>query len=211
VNSRVVVATVATVGALLLGACTKSHPVATDSTVTQTVTHTRSAPSGTAVPVHSVAPLPPGQAPAKGEVEKACPYIHSNFDDGTPNVADLEGDRVYRTTVITSMNPVGCRFYFWASPYQAVADIVTQRFPSAAQAQAAMLATARAGRSAQTVTALVPGVNGAVFQTSFFGPDGVKDWACAFTKGAVLVIVHTQQNDVSYNAKQVAAAVAPKI
>ena len=210
-NSRVLVATAAAAGALLLGACTRSHPVATDTTVTQTVTHTRSAPPGTAVPVRTVPPLPPGQAPARGEVEKACPYIHSNFDEGTPNVADLEGDRVYRTTVITSMNPVGCRFYFWASPYEAVADIVTQRFPSVAQAQAALLATARAGRSAQSVNGLVPGVNGAVFQTSFFGPDAGKDWACAFTKGTVLVIVHTQQNDLSYNAKQLAAAVAPKI
>jgi len=175
VNSRVLSATAVAVSALLLGGCTKSHPVATDTTVTQTVTHTRSAPPGTAVPVHTVAPLSPGQAPAKGEVEKPCPYIHSNFTDGTPNVADLEGDRVYRTTVITTTNPVGCRFYFWASPYEAVADILTQRFPSAAQAQAAMLATARAGRSAENVPNLVPGVNGAAYQTSFFGPDGGRD------------------------------------
>lgn len=210
-NSRLLVAGVAAASVLLLGACTKSHPTDTDTTVTQTVTHTRPAPSGTAVAAHTVGPLPPGQSPAKGEVEKACPYIHSNFTDGTPNVADLEGDRVYRTTVITTTNPVGCRFYFWASPYEAVADIVTQRFPTAAQAQAAMLATARAGRSAQSVTGLVPGVNGAVYQTRFFGPDGSTDWACAFTKGTVLVIVHTQQTDVSFNAKQVAAAVAPKI
>jgi hypothetical protein len=161
--------------------------------------------------VRTVAPLPPNQAPAKGESEKACPYIKSDTHDGTPNVADLEGDRVYRTTVLTTMSPVGCKFYFYASPYEAVADVVTQRFADAAAARSAMIATAKAGRSAQTVAGLAPGVDGVLYQTKFFAPDGSTDWACAFAKGPILVIVHTQQTDVSFNARQLAAAIAPKI
>jgi hypothetical protein len=197
--------------ALLLGGCTKSHPAVINSTVTETVTHTRPPPPGQALPAHTVAPLPPNQSPAKGEVEKVCPYIHSNFTDGTPNVADDEGNRVYRTTVITTMNPVGCRFYFWAGPYEAVADIVTQRYSSAAVAQSSMVATAKAGHSAQTVNGLSPGVNGVLYQTVFFSDDGSSDWACAFTKGALLVIVHTNQTNASFNAQQLAQDIAPKI
>jgi hypothetical protein len=196
--------------ALALAACTHNKPTVTDTTVTQTVTHT---PSSTvkAIPAATVAPLPPDAHPAAGQVEKRCPYIGSNFTDGTPNVADIEGDRVYRTTVITTMKPVGCRFYFWASPYEAVADIVTYRYATAADAQNAMALTARAGKHPETVPSLVPGVKGVLFQTRFFGQDGSNDWACAFTKGSLLVIVHTQQTDVSFNAKELAAAVAPKI
>ena len=55
---------------------------------------------------------------------------------------------------------------------------------------------------------LVAGVDGILFQTKFFGPDGAADWACAFAKGTLLVIVHTQQN-ASFKP-EAGAAVAPK-
>ena len=73
-----------------------------------------------------------------------------------------------------------------------------------------MVLTGEAGVGVQAVPALVPGVPAVLFKTKFFGPDGSRDWACAFAKGAVLVIVRTQQNDVSFNARQLAAALAPK-
>ena len=44
----------------------------------------------------------------------------------------------------------------------------------------------------------------------FFGPDKGTDYACTFAKGNVIVTVHTQQNDVSFNAKSLAATLAPK-
>lgn len=198
--------------ALTLTGCTKSaSPPDTTSTRVVTQTHTSTAPV-TAVRAGYVAPLPPGQHPAKGEVEKACPYIKSTQDeDPVHSVAVIEGNRVYRTTVITTMKPVGCRFYFWASPYEAVADIVTKPYASATLAHNAMVATANAGARAEGVKNLVPGIDAVLFQTKFFSEDGAKDWACAFAKGSILVIVHTNQTDVSFNARELAAYIAPKI
>jgi len=181
--------------------------------VTSTVVHTRTvAPTFKPTPAKSVTPLPPGQAPGKGEVERACPYIASTpTDNPDVNVADIEGDHVYRTTVLTTMKPVGCRFYFYAGPYEAIADITTQAFATAGEAHDAMVLTGNAGHQAQGVKNLVPGVDAVLFKATFFGPDGPNDWACAFAKGKVLVIVHTQQSDVSFNARSLAQAVAPKI
>jgi hypothetical protein len=158
-----------------------------------------------------VAPLPPNQAPAQGEVEKTCPYIRSNFTDGPPDVADDEGDRVYRTTVITTMHPIGCRFYFWAAPYEATADIVTKKYATAADAHNAMVATGNAGHSAEAVKNLVPGVDAVLFQTRFFGPNGASDWACAFATDSLLVIVHTQQTNDSLAPRNIAVDIYPKI
>lgn len=198
--------------AVALTGCT--HSTATPNTTTTKVvtqTHTSTAPV-TAVPAGYVAPLRPGEHPAKGEVEKSCPYIKSTQDeDPVHSVAVIEGNRVYRTTVITSTKPVGCRFYFWAAPYEAVADIITKTYGSATLAHNAMVATAKAGSRAEGVKNLVPGIDAVLFQTKFFSEDGGKDWACAFAKGSVLVIVHTNQTDVSFNARELAAYIAPKI
>ena len=64
-----------------------------------------------------------------GEQVGACPYIRSLLTDGPQSVANLEGDRVGRTTILITTNPVGCRFYFAYAPYQAIADIVPYTNP----------------------------------------------------------------------------------
>lgn len=204
--------------AAALGGCTSSrsrtHTITStvDTTVTRTATHTSTPPIAfTPKPPTTVAPLPPGQAPGGGEVERACPYIRSSQEEGPDSMADLEGDRVYRTTVLTGLKPVGCRFYFWSGPYEAVAEIAPQTFATAQQAHDAMVLTARAGTQATGYPNLLPGVDAISYRTKFFGEDGARDWACAFAKGRVMVVVRTQRTDTSLNGRLIAKAIAPKI
>lgn len=198
-----------------LAACvpTKVTP-GTTTTIVETHVLTEppssSAPAYTPPPAHSVAPLTPGAAPAKGEVEKSCPYVASMPDAGANSVADIIGSHVLRTTVITTTDPVGCRFYFYAPPYEAIADIVPRRFGSARAAYDAMLATSRAGTDASGHGDLIPGVDAVLYRTKFFGPDGAHDWTCAFSAGRTMVVVHTQRHDTSFSALRLAKVVAPK-
>jgi hypothetical protein len=165
----------------------------------------------TPAPARTVAPLPPGRDAPRGERERRCPHIASTpQQDARLNVADIVGSHVYRTTVLTSLRPVGCRFYFYAPPYEAIADIVPQTFATATDANNAMVLTARAGAAAQGHPDLVPGIDAVVFRTRFFGPDGARDWACTFAAGTTLVVVHTQRADTSYSALLLARAVAAK-
>lgn len=198
---------------LVAGCRSDAAPAPGDRTVTSTTTQTRPAPQTfTPAPATSVAPLPPGAAPAAGEQERACPYIASTpAEDPNVNVADIEGDHVYRTTVLTEFDPVGCRFYFYAGPHQAIADIAPRRFPDALSAHNAMVLTAEAGGDAQGKKDMLPGVDAVLFRTRFYGPDGDRDWGCVFAKGDLMVIVHTQRSDTSYSALLLAKAVAAKI
>jgi hypothetical protein len=205
--------------AFVLTACTgPAQPAPTtppDVTRTRTVTGTRTpprpTPSFTPPPARSVAPLSPGAAPARGEIEKRCPYIASTHDqDPTGSLADLEGDRVYRTTVLRTVKPVGCRFYFWAPPYEAIADILPRRFATAAAAHNAMVLTAEAGADAQGKPEFVGGIDGVLYRTKFFGPDGKRDWALVFAAGRTMVVVHTQRNDQQLNALLIGRAIARK-
>lgn len=202
--------------ALVLAGCTGSRSAArTAVTQTQTVTHTRSAPpvAFTPAPATSVHPLPAGAAPRKGETERACPYIKAGLNQqptSGPNVADLEGDRVYRTTVLTGRQPVGCRFYFAYADHDAVADILPTSFRTAEAAHNAMVLTARAGRHQIGEPGFVPGVDGIRFQTRFYGPDGGNDWAFVFAKGRVMVVVHTRQTNTSFNAQALGQAIVGK-
>ncbi|MDP9117256.1 MAG: hypothetical protein M3O28_08400 [Actinomycetota bacterium] len=211
--AAVAIAAALTAAVLTLSAgCTGKTPPQPDTTLTQTLTTTRTTTPAPPVPAAAtVAPLPPGQAPAKGEVERSCPYIASTPDENpNVNVADIEGDHVYRTTVLTAMSPVGCRFYFYSGPFEAIADILTYRYATTLLAHNALVRVAAAGSNATGVPSLVAGVEGIQFQTKFYGPDGAADWACAFAKGTLLVVVHTQQNNNSSSAKYLAQAVAPK-
>ncbi len=70
-----------------------------------------------------------------GEVEGTCPYI-SNDD-----LADAEGDHVYRTSTLVNLKPVGCRFYFYAGPFEAISDILPATFATPTDAYNAMVAT----------------------------------------------------------------------
>jgi hypothetical protein len=191
-----------------------STTVTSEVTVTQTIpaptsTSVRSSPAASSAtfkpaPAASVAGVAPGQALPAGQVEGTCPYI------ATQDAADIEGNRIYRTSVLTTLKPVGCRFYFWCCDYQPTADILPMTFATAAAAHDAMILTGRAGANTTGVPNLVPGVDAVLYQTKFYGPDGPTDWAATFAKGRVMVTVHTQQNDVSFNAKNFAATIAPK-
>jgi hypothetical protein len=167
--------------------------------------------SFTPAPARTVAPLPPGRTAPRGEREARCPYIASTpQQDARVNVADIVGSHVYRTTLLTSLRPAGCRFYFYAPPYEAIADIVPRTFGTATEANNAMVLTARAGTAAQGHPDIVPGVDAVTFRTRFFGPDGARDWACGFAAGSTLVLVHTQRADTSYSALLLAKAIAPR-
>lgn len=205
----------------LAAGCTASRgaaaPTAPISTVVSTVTRTRPAPQPSFVPapVKTVAPLPPGHAAPTGEADKPCPYLASGLDEdsGTrhPNLADLEGDRVYRTTVLTTDTPLGCRFYFYAPPYEAVADIRVQRLAGEAQAHNALVLTAQRGSEEIVERNFAAGLTGICYRTRFFGPDGARDWAFAFTKGRLLVVVHTQRTDTSRPALYIGRAIAREV
>jgi hypothetical protein len=216
---RLVAAIAATAGVLVLGACSSGSGAdpATTRTIVQTSTAPAPAVSFTPAPATSVAALPPSGKAPKGEVFRTCPYIEAGLDSEpttAPNVADLEGDRVGRVTVLTGFTPVGCRFYFSYSygdtRHQAVADIQPFTLATSAAARNAMIRTAEAGSSPETEQNFVPGLIGIRYQTRFFGPDGAKDWAFVFAKGRRMVVVHTQQTSSSLNAQQLAAAVAAK-
>jgi hypothetical protein len=204
-------AVVALAALMLTGCARRTHVITTTSTVMTTTTETLSAPASPApasyVPVAPTVPpgLPPQQkkVPA-GETEKNCPYI-ANSD-----VASIEGDHVYRTVVLDTMTPVGCRFYFYAPPFEAIADIEPTTFANPTLAYNAMIATGEAGKGWLSAKDIIPGVDGMTYQTTFFGPDHGTDYACTFAKGSVLVTVHTQQDNVSFNAKALAAAIAAK-
>lgn len=210
---RLLVALLALVtGAGLLAGCTSKKGTANGGT-TSTVTRTKSAsaPAVHVAAAKTVAPLPPGVAPAAGEVERPCPYILSSQNQGPNSMADLEGDRIYRTTVLTTMKPVGCRFYFWSGPYEAVAEIATKRYASPTVARAAMIATAKVDKGAQGYPNLLPKIDAISYRTKFFGPDASRDWACVFVKGTLMVTVRTQRSDTSLNARLIAKAIAAKL
>jgi hypothetical protein len=203
--------------ALLVTGCTGSGtPSPPASTIVQTVTETQTPsapPTFTPAPATTVRPLPPGAKAHAGETDGLCPYIRTGLDeqsDGGVNMADLEGDRIYRTTRLTRYTPVGCRFYFYAPPYEAVADIRPMTFSSPTAARNAMILTAEAGRNPITERNFVAGLDGICFQTRFFGPDGRRDWAFVFAKGRVMVGVYTQQSKTSRNAVYIARAIAAK-
>lgn len=93
--------------------------------------------------------LAPGTPAPAGERDAPCPYIRTGVDEDPtdePNVADIEGNRIHRTTVLTGLRPAGCRFYFINPPYQATADIQPFTYATAAAAHDQMVRIARAGR-----------------------------------------------------------------
>ena len=205
---------------LLLAACSSSGRSA-DPTSTRTIvrTETASAPSAsfTPAPATSVPALGGRTVAPKGERFQRCPYLKAGLDSeptSGANVADIEGDRVGRVTVLSTYQPLGCRFYFSYSygneRHQAVADIEPRTFATALEAHNALVLTARAGTEPISEPDFVPGVDGIAYRTRFFGPDGARDWAFAFAKGPVLVVVHTQQTNVSRNAVYLGKAIVGK-
>lgn len=206
--------------ALALAACTSqvgSPSSPAPVTHTSTVTHTRPPPAIGFQPPRpaAVRPLPPGARPARGEKDHRCPYIKTGLDQDYSyktgqNLADLEGDRVYRTTVLTTLHPVGCRFYFYAPPYEAIAEIRPYTLSTPTEARDAMILIARTGRELITERDFAHGLTGICFRTKFFHADGARDWAFAFAKGRRMVVVYTQRSDTSRNALYIGRAIAGK-
>lgn len=203
--------------ALTVTACTPGASTTPTGTVTSTRTIT-AAPS-TIVPVVPkpfapaalVAPAqPPGSTLPAGQTDATCPYIKAGLNvepesTGT-NFAALEGSRVQRVTVLTTLKPVGCRFY-WFDDFHPTGDIMPSTYATATEAHNAMVVTSEAGTSAMGVPSFVPGVDGVSFRTNLNGPDQGQNWAFAFAKGTVMVVIRTDQTDTSFNARSIAEAI----
>jgi hypothetical protein len=190
---------------------TGTRTIVNESTVTNTRPPAR--PSYRPPVPRFVRPLPPGAQTPRGEKDHSCPYIRTGLDvdaGGGVNLADIEGDRVYRNTILTDYHPVGCRFYFYAPPYPAEAEIQPHTFDTPAEARDAMILTARTGRNLITEKNFVHGLTGICFQTKFFAEDGDRDWAFVFAKGRTMVIVYAFQTNTSRNALYIAQAIAKK-
>lgn len=167
---------------------------------------------GECVPVTATSPAPttpsstqpattaPPLAPQ--EVNGDCPYL--SRQDAT----DLEGNMVGRVTVVTT-DPPGCNFYFAYGDGHMTLQISTQRFADPIAANNAMVLAAQAGANADPITGI--GDAAVLYQVGFYDLDAAQDWACAFIKGGLLVIVNTDQKFPSFNARAVAEAVAPLI
>jgi hypothetical protein len=137
------------------------------------------------------------------EIDGTCPYI------ATQDLADKVGSRVGRTTILTS-TPRGCRFYLPFGDFHAVAQITAKTYPDALTAHNAMVRIAEKGRQPIGLPSLARGTEGILYRTSFYPADGTRDWACIFRKGSTVVTVKTDQNDTSFNAKQIAITVSRK-
>jgi hypothetical protein len=200
--------------AFALAACTPSKQPVANVTVTSTVTHTRTPPPQTYVPPPPsfAPPLAEGAAPPAGEVDRLCPYIRTglNMDPTSePNVADIIGSRIYRTTVLTALKPVGCRFYFYVD-FSPEADILPTTFPNATDAHNAMVLTADKTGTNQATYTVASGIPGIVYQTKFVTGDDGTDWACVFAKGAVMVVVHSHTTNTSNSVLSLAQAIVGK-
>jgi hypothetical protein len=187
------------VAAAALTAC---HSSATHSAGTRTSSRPLS-PSTSSPPPATPAKPKPSPTPRRPvrEVDGTCPYI------ATQDLADMVGSRVGRTTILTS-TPEGCRFYLPFGDFHAVAQITGKTYPDALTAHNAMVRTAEEGSQPIGIPSLAPGTEGILFRTSFYSPDGAADWACIFRRGRTVVTVKTDQNDTSFNAKEIAIAVS---
>lgn len=134
------------------------------------------------------------------ETEADCPWIDNH------TAWDLEGNRVGRSTVL-STDPPGCRFYFAYDLSQMTMQITTQVFDDPIDAWNAMVTASLAGANPAAAQGIGDGA--VLYQTSFADGPYLNDWACAFTKGRLLVIVNTNQQWPSQDARNVAAAIAP--
>lgn len=164
--------------------------------------------SGSRVPVSSPPPTAASGAPLPQpgpvtETAGSCPYLDA------VTASDLEGNKVGRVTVV-STDPVGCNFYFAYGDGHMTLQISTQRYATATDAYNAMVATGDAGAQVEGIPGLVPGVDAVLYRTSFYPPDKGRDWACSFATGPVMVTVKTDQTDISFNARNIAATIAPK-
>ena len=134
------------------------------------------------------------------EIDAACPYI-SNQD-----WANAEGNRVGRSVQLAT-KPVGCRFYFQYDPNEITGEITVQRFGTATQAFNAVV-TATKGHP-EFVDDKDIGDGGSIARQMPL--QGKATWECVFSKGTLVVTVHTSQPNISDNARTLAKLIAPVI
>ena len=191
---------------VVVAALTACHSSTTDAGAMSTGSVQPRPSASTPPPATSARPNPkPKPTPHRPvrEIDGTCPYI------ATQDLADKVGSRVGRTTILTS-TPRDCRFYLPFGDFHAVAQIAVKTYPDALTAHNAMVRTAEQGSQPIGIPSLAPGTEGILYRTSFYPPDGDRDWACIFRKGDAVVTVNTDQNDTSFNAKQIAIAVSGK-
>ena len=190
-----------------------TSPAGTTATATVTNTGPAPAPTFTPAPARYLASLLPGAAARKGEKDKLCPYIRTGLNQdptSKANLADISGERIYRTTVITTSDPVGCRFWnnIGGDP---VAEITVRLFATAADAHNAMVLTAEAGAEASGKPGAAGGLDAVVFRTKFLQAHAGQDWAAVFAKGTMLVTVRMAVTDQAVSVLGLADIVAKKI
>jgi hypothetical protein len=204
--------------ALTATACTAaSSDGAGPTSVTSTVVTTSTAPPQSITPV-SEAPVSPTAAVQEvAAPDNACPYITNDA------ARQAEGDRVGRVT-LTTTTPPGCNFYWQYDESRMILQISVANYPSQTGAYNAMIRDTAAaperigvqgliaqdGCTAETAQTERPEkcVDAVLYRTNFYPPDGNTDWAAAFAKGSRVITVKTQQNDVSFNARNVAEQIA---
>ena len=197
-------------------ACTASTGAITTSTTT--IVQTSTGPTQSIAPV-SDAPIAQPGAKEVDAPNNTCPYISNDA------ARQAEGDRVGRVTLVTT-NPPGCNFYWQYEENRMILQISVTNYPSQVGAYNAMIRDTAAaperlgvpgliaqdGCTAQTSQDERPDkcVDAVLYRTTFYPPDGNQDWAAMFAKSSRVITVKTQQNDVSFNAKNVATQIAPR-
>lgn len=153
-------------------------------------------------------PTPSKSATAAAKVTErdadACPFVD------TQQAVAAEGNRVSRiTNLYTGSRLTGCRYYFWCCDFHATMEFTTAQYATPTAAYNAMVRTGKAGGEATGAPGIAPGVDGILYRTSFYQPDGPTDWACSFAAGRTVVTVKTDQNDTSRDALNLATLLAP--
>ncbi len=193
----------------LLVGCSRSTPPPVVTTTVVTTTVIPASPKPTPTPTFRPAPasylpvLPgDGSLPA-AQVAGTCPYVD------TQTAMDIEGNRIGQTAV-SAVKPIVCTFYYAYAPVRATLQIAPLRFATATDAYNAMVLTGEAGSEVDSRRSIVPGVDAVLYRTKFYQPDDGRNWACSFAKGTTMVTVRTDRTDTSYNALQIAKAIAGK-
>lgn len=139
-----------------------------------------------------VIPTAPVIAGPTSTARKACPLVSQSAAQRTL------GQRLDHATVQTSGGKViGCEFFPITTRLAGNEHLPTGRHPSAkiviatyqgpVSARQVLAITARAGGSPSLQA--VDGLVAETFQSRFYPPDGLQDWACAFIKEPLLVTV----------------------
>jgi hypothetical protein len=210
---RLVLAVLALAGIVgALAACTKGSPSAGPTkTIDSTITH--SATPGPTGPVST--------AKVVSSVVGSCPYLAKQ------SAADQAGMRLDKITKLTqSGRTVGCRFYALEHPgdgcdasclaaehlppgNQPAIEIVSTKYASSTAARNAFILLAEKGSNYQQEQ-IRAGLKGLCYQTNFWAHDNGKDWACAFSVGATMVVIRTVVTDPALNVVEIASAIVGK-